>query len=60
MAYFFGWRISVLVISIASMVLTPADPMSMLIMAAGLLLVDLALYGVLKFLRSSQHHANRA
>ena len=40
MVHFFGWRVSLLVIFIASMLFTPADPLSMLLMAGGLLLAD--------------------
>ncbi len=62
MAYFFGWRVSVLVMFIASVLVTPADPLSTCLVAAGLLLVDWALYTVLRRLGpgSSLHPDHRA
>ncbi len=62
MAYFFGWRVSILIVFVVSMLVTPADPLSMCLAAAGLLLVDLALSGVLRLLRigMSSHITDRA
>jgi hypothetical protein len=62
MAYFFGWRVSVLALFIASVLLTPADPLSTCGVAVCLLLVDWALYAVLKRLGvgSPLHSGHRA
>lgn len=62
MAHFFGWRVSILVMFVVSSLLTPADPLSTCLAAGGLLLVDLALSSMLRFLRvgSPPHSAGRA
>jgi sec-independent protein translocase protein TatC len=52
--YIQQWRIAILVICVISMVLTPADPISMMLMAAPLCLLYLLGIGMVKYMPRGQ------
>jgi sec-independent protein translocase protein TatC len=53
--YLQHWRIAILIICVIAMVLTPADPISMLLMAAPLCLLYLLGIGMCRYMPRSQN-----